>query len=130
MIFQYTLTQVLSGQKTQTRRTIKENDVAIRGNHNQIEAVAANDRIKWQVGQTYAVQPGRGKPQVARIKIVQINSEYVSHISQADAIQEGHKNQEEFLSLWKKLYGEKSLDDKVWAIKFELVDNSIETPKT
>ena len=44
---------------------------------------------KWQVGRTYAVQPGRGKKAVGRIRITEIRRERVQDISEEDAIAEG-----------------------------------------
>jgi hypothetical protein len=78
MIFQHTWQQVLDGSKTQTRRLVKPGEIGVRkGNYIYegdvllhiltddktvpLEYVVANNRVKWQVGHTYAVQPGRGK---------------------------------------------------------------------
>lgn len=121
MIFQYTLPQILSGEKTQTRRVMQEKDTALYDTHNAIEAVLVNNKVKWQVGQTYAVQPGRAKAQVARIRITQINSEYVSEISPADAVAEGFADRQEFLAAWQRIHGENSLNLPVWVLRFELV---------
>ena len=68
--------QVLDGTKTQTRRPVKEGDegVELQGS---IAAVFAHrgSKLKWQVGRTYAVQPGRGKKAVGRIRIIKIRRE-------------------------------------------------------
>ncbi len=88
MIFQYTLTQVLNKTKTQTRRVVRPGDVAVYDEAGQIVAVTKNGRTQWEVGRTYAVQPGRTQPQVARIRITAIRTEPVTAISEADAIAE------------------------------------------
>lgn len=82
MIFKETWQQVLNGTKTQTRRPVKPGDYCIV--HNEFgeertwyphlygcpkrwtiaEVRDAKGRLKWQVGKTYAVQPGRGKPAI------------------------------------------------------------------
>jgi hypothetical protein len=45
--------------------------------------------MKWRVGQTYAVQPGRTKPGIARIRITDIRQERLQEISEEDARAEG-----------------------------------------
>ena len=122
MIFQYTLDQILCAQKTQTRRVIRTGETAVRGRYNRIEAVLHNDRVKWRVGQTYAVQPARGAAQVARIALVQINSEHIMRISTADATAEGFSSRLGFLATWQRIHGLDSMDCRVWVLKFELVD--------
>ena len=46
-------------------------------------------RVQWEIGRTYAVQPGRGKPAVARIRITNIRQERLCDITAADARAEG-----------------------------------------
>src|SRR5690606_26680202 len=48
-------------------------------------------RVKWVVGRTYAVQPGRGKPAVARIRITDIRQERLQDISWNDLEAEGYE---------------------------------------
>lgn len=81
--------QVLDESKAETRRVVKYGDMIetgdeqlwfmmrsaprlgsmVQGGRNQIPTVVLRYkykpyRIKWQVGRTYAVQPGRGKPAI------------------------------------------------------------------
>lgn len=122
MIFQHTLQQVLNQRKTQTRRVISPGEDAIRGQYNKITAVTHNGRQKWVVGRTYAVQPGRGQAQVARIRLTEINSEYITRICTPDAIAEGFGSRAAFLQTWKHIHGDNALSQHVWVIRFELVD--------
>lgn len=46
-------------------------------------------RALYIIGHTYAVQPGRGKPAVARIRITEIRREKLMNISEDDAADEG-----------------------------------------
>lgn len=121
MIFQYTLVQVLSGEKTATSRLVKPGDVAVYGDNQQIEAVVANGRDKYRVGKTYAVVPARGKPQVARIRLLGIKRKKVSETTTAEAKMEGDTSIEGFFETWRKAYGEGKLDAEVWFLTFELV---------
>jgi hypothetical protein len=121
MIFQHTLNQILCGDKTQTRRITHKNEIAVRGRYNQIESVLHNGRVKWCVGNTYAVQPGRGTEQIARIKLHKINSEYITRITTRDAIAEGFDSRREFLQAWETIHGHNSFDLRVWVLTFELI---------
>ncbi|MDQ7027952.1 MAG: hypothetical protein Q9P01_06610 [Anaerolineae bacterium] len=80
-----------------------------------------NGRTKWSVGNTYAVQPRRGKEQIARIKLQKINSEYITRISNRDAIAEGFENRQSFLRAWKIIHGQNSFNLRVWVLTFELI---------
>lgn len=50
-----------------------------------------HSRLKWEVGRTYAVCPGRGKHQVARIRLLGIRDERIQDISYDDIRAEGIK---------------------------------------
>lgn len=122
MIFQYTFTTVLKGQKTQTRRLMKEGDVAVQDDLNQIQAVHGHGREKWRVGKTYAVQTGRGHKAIASIRLKAIDAQKASDISKQEAMKEGYQTREEFLESWKMIHGEANLAAQVWVLTFELVD--------
>lgn len=125
MIFQHTLPLILDAQKTQTRRVISTHEAAIRGRYNRIVAVVHRGRVKWRVGGTYAVQPGRGEAQVARIQLTKINSEQVTRISTADARAEGFAGRREFLNVWKAIHGDEAEMLRVWVLHFRLLEDSI-----
>ena len=59
MIFKQ-IDEILSGQKTQTRRVVKPGE----GMYEASLALTAAGNVKWAVGKTYAVVPKRGKPSV------------------------------------------------------------------
>ncbi len=124
MIFQHTLEQVLSGRKSQTRRRAAVSDAAVYGDDGQIVAVRHNGRTKWAVGKTYAVQPGRNLPQVARIRVTGIRRQKVTDISAADAVAEGYDTREQFLAAWVYIHGAGAADADTWAIAFTLVEAS------
>ncbi len=94
----------------------------MRGRYNKITAVIHNGRKKWVVGRTYAVQPGRGQLQVARIRVTGLNSEYVTRIRTPDAIAEGFESRADFLNTWIDIHGEDGLDCRVWVVTFECED--------
>ena len=99
MIFKDELcAKVLNGEKTQTRRIKKKNERLIPGDWYFPDAVMRYSEhpsdpryevVKWQVGQTYAVQPGRGKKAVGRIKLLAIREEALRDTTPNDARAEG-----------------------------------------
>lgn len=121
MLFQYTYEAIFDGRKTQTRRVRKPSDQAVYGADGKIEAVLVNGREKWRVGKTYSIQPARGKPQIGRIRIVGLEAENVTDITESDARHEGSADKADFLRTWEKVNGAANLDADVWVVKFELV---------
>jgi hypothetical protein len=109
MIFQHTIDKVLSGEKTQTRRIRKDGQHGWLGTREHPLMVAKDTRPVYQVGKTYAAQPGRGKAQVARILITDIRLEDVRKISDADAKAEGFGDEGcasilDFLVVWTRMH--------------------------
>ena len=106
--------QVLDGTKTQTRRPAKwEEDkeytwVAPTPTGSRITEVvginnAGDHKLKWAVGKTYAVQPGRGKKSVGRIRITKIRRERLHQISGYDVVAEGTEG---WAKEWDKYIGD------------------------
>lgn len=131
MIFAHTYQQVLDGTKTQTRRLVKPEDMAISDmpDSDGIWGVAyppptssQYDRCysvtRWHIGQTRAVQPGRGQKAVARIRITAIRREDVRQISDEDVKAEGFASRADFLRLWEQMHGQHY---DAWVLTFELV---------
>lgn len=141
MIFAHTIGQVLSGAKSQTRRIVKQGDLdlikPVEGypfkylddnttiqqlpvdvaNAATITAVNRNERRLWYVGQSIAVQPGRGQKSVGRIEITAIRREDVRQISHEDAVAEGFKDTTEFWYTWIGMH------DKPWLETFEYAND-------
>lgn len=132
---QYTLDraiQIIRGEKTETRRPVHEGETLV--NRYVAEAwrqavVRADGSIRYWVGQTHAVQPGRGKLALlyhpttleilensdpieyrhngfvqARHRILDIWQEDVLNISEQDAIAEGFKDRAGFWQAWIMMY--------------------------
>lgn len=152
MIFAHTWKLVLSGDKTVTRRLAHLNDEGFGpvdewGHELALKTVGRhiNDggmRLKWQVGRTYAVQPGRGKKAVGRIRITGIRREQLQDISPEDVKAEGvrfnpdtgyewlvnceNEWQFQYAVLWNNIHtkpGTRWEDSPdVWVLSFELVE--------
>lgn len=149
MIFQHTWQLICKILKSQTRRPDDDlpfeymypnstiHHVAIPGEtpmptgEYTITAVFTKaGRLKWRVGRTYAVQPGRGQKAVARILITGIRRERVCDISEADVRAEGCVATEQhpiqaFADLWDSIHTKPGTrwEDAVtvWVLEFELV---------
>ncbi len=97
--------KILTGEKTETRRKVREGEAC-----------------RYEVGKTYALQPGRGKKAVGRIRITGVRREHLGQMSHHKALREGFTGTGEFLRYWQMLYGPFVPDlVEVWAIRFELV---------
>ena len=72
-------------------------------------------------GGSYAVQPGRGKHAVARIRVVEVGLEPLGMIDEEAARREGFAGVEEFRGYWRGLHGWWNPSVFVWVIRFELV---------
>lgn len=178
MIFQQTWEQVLNGRKIQTRRLVKDwesfaADMIPTGrmvdcgmcngiqepeydwDYNNIELVWIDEsatRIKWQVGRTYAVQPGRGQKQVGRIRLTGIRQERLQDITEADCKAEGielpidvetkgnlydgievsyriRERRDQYAALWDTIHTRKGTrwedNPLVWVLEFELVGEAV-----
>jgi len=125
---------IRSGRKTQTRRLVKEGDYALYGSYSDtIQGVVRGNRTLWRVGNTYAVQPGRGKRGVDRILLLAIRRQLLVNITHEDVLAEGVSPERtptwklgcllRFGKLWNSIYkkpGTRFLDDaEVWALTFE-----------
>lgn len=119
--------RILAGDKTQTRRVVKPGEQIV------VDATApdvpvaildARGRVKWRVGQTYALQPGRGKAGIGvRIRVKRLALDYdARQISEADARAEGFRSREEFLETWIAINGA-SATYRAWVIEFEVVSD-------
>lgn len=168
MIFMHTWQKILSGKKTQTRRLIKGVNlvVDIHGNPNatdspfydkasssEIECVLTEKGwLRYHVNHTYAVQTGRSKGAVGRIRILSIRRQDVRDISPDDIRAEGFSTSYDFLWVWCQLHDKPALKllmnteqvpelpyhiplwmaDRpahlydAWALKFELVKGGVE----
>ena len=108
MIFSPELAQaVLGGGKTVTRRPVKfvfgDCDLSCR----------------YEVGRDYAIQPGRGKKGIGRLRVLDVEMQPLSD-ALTDFKAEGFFTADAFKAYWSKLYGGFDGDLAVWRIEFEL----------
>ena len=80
---------VMAGRKTQTWRQIKLADECGPLGCPYPNWVYRNDRLLWAVGRTYALQPGRGKKAIGRIRITKIVEQTPGESTEADIVAEG-----------------------------------------
>jgi hypothetical protein len=134
--------KVLEGQKTQTRRLWREGDMAIKAGllYEQTEdspikfvrrvTKSGKTRMHRAVKSDYALQPGRGKPGVARIRLDAIRLEHLQDITQQDAQAEGFAGVDEFKSYWDMINnraGVRWVDNpRVWVLDFTVVERAAE----
>jgi len=109
--------KILAGEKTQTRRPVKVNEYQT--THDDLVEVR-NGRLKWRVGKTYSVQPGRGKKGEGFMKLTSIRREKVESITEDDVMAEGLVSRDKFLEIWNGFYGDAY--PECWVLEFELVE--------
>lgn len=115
MIFKRELIEkILAGEKTVTRRPVRY------GNPTR---PLSPYPCRYKVGRTYAIQPGRGKKAVGRIRILSVELQPLSRISgRGEAQREGFAHAVDFLSYWAQLYNKRPGPwEMVHRIEFELV---------
>lgn len=131
---------ILDGRKTQTRRVMRE-DHYIRRRDGRVALVRETvdpfaPRVIYQVGGTYAIQPGRGEKAVGRIRVTAIRRERLQEIGPHDALAEGvtypHRDEcppdfravEAYRELWESIHGSGSWErnDRVAVIEFEVIN--------
>jgi hypothetical protein len=105
MLFRHELAaKVLAGTKTQTRRLAHRGERVCRDDGGDIVSVTrprtekrTARAIRFRVGQTYAVQPGRGRQGVGFVRLTAIREQSLLDISQEDARAEGFQNATDFV---------------------------------
>lgn len=80
---------------------------------------------RYQVGKTYAVQPGRGEFGICRIRVLSVIHQpaFCGYVTDGEAHREGAKHAADFMALWREIHGEVAANDglDVFRIEFELV---------
>ncbi len=104
MIFRPDLVEkILAGEKTETRRWLDP-----------------NRECRYRAGRSYAVQPGRGRRAVGRIRIKEVYPSTLWHVDEDVARREGFGSREAFEKYWRGLHGWWNPGVWVWVIRFEL----------
>lgn len=112
MLFQYTYQLILDDKKTETRRQINPGEKLL----DNPKRVEVNGRVKWQVGRTYAIQPGRSQKAVGRIRITDIKKQPLGHMRTEDALAEGYPSLDDFRQTWLQIHKHFDPDLAVWVI--------------
>lgn len=107
---------VMSGQKTVTRRVCSE----------KTRSPWFVNRCAYQPGKVFTVNPGRGKPNIGRARVISVERLLTAgQLEPEEAHREGFTSPEEFRAVWEALHGCSGLMVMVWRVEFEAIE---ETP--
>jgi len=101
---------ILRGEKTVTRRRISANP----------RSPWCRSPLRYPVGMEFAIQPGRGKPSVARAVVRARYIETLSGFTPLDARREGFPTRDAFVEAWKAINGSWDPDEIVHVVRFKL----------
>ncbi len=94
MIFGAALARkALTGAKTQTRRPVRDGRLC-----------------RYRVHHTYAVQPGRGKPEAGRILVTAVRQQRLGDITLREAHAEGFRTTDDFRQAWVHIHDARWFD--------------------
>ena len=116
---------ILEGRKTRTTRPMTRYSIPLPPDYVHASEEYSWAECRYKIGHDYAVCPGRGKLQVARIRVLSVEPwGSVDHIDSADpdhARKEGFDSRKGFLDKWRLLYSDHRREGPVWVLDFELV---------
>lgn len=131
MIFQHTHHQIPTGEKTATRRKLKQGQRVKDG----VLYSCTGRKLHW-VGQTVSVQPGRGKASVGRVTITALYKQKIGDITDNDAMKEGLRPGPDkprpftqFVGLWLEIHRKIDIKETVVVIEFVPVNAAQEQAK-
>jgi hypothetical protein len=110
--FQPELAQaVMAGRKTVTRRLVSDNP----------RSPWWRRKCSLEVGQDYAVCPGRGKHAIGRVRIVRVSREPLHLVQQpGEAEREGFPHFDAFYTAWSRINGDWDDMALVWRVEMEV----------
>ena len=125
MIFKPEMVEkILAGEKTVTRRPVKFKSELPPGAPGPVRV---EQPCRYEVGKTYAVQPGRGQKGVGRIRVLAVRRKPLGHYMLTDeTLREGFQSFTRFRAYWERLYGSYDPTQLVDRIEFELVSGEQE----
>jgi hypothetical protein len=100
---------VMAGEKTETRRVANDNP----------RSPWWRERCGFSIGRDYAVQPGRGKIQIGRARILYTSRGPLRKLTASQAAAEGFASVADFEAIWEQLHGSYDSALEVWVVSFE-----------
>lgn len=106
-------------------------DVVYRINHALSDATYRAYRVRFDVGNLYTVQPGRGKTGVGYVRLMRIRYfARAADIGDLDARAEGYDSCDAFCDSYMRRCGKKGLSQPCWALTFKLAYSQLWYPPT
>lgn len=108
--------KILAGEKTETRRPV---------NYENPNSPWHSSGCRYRPGKSVAVQETRGhlaSKALGRISIVTCHQERLGDLNRSGARREGFDSLDAFFAHWAELHGDVDREQKVWVLRFVLVE--------
>jgi uncharacterized protein YhfF len=96
---------IIRGRKTATRRPVR---------YTSSTSGTTPVPCRYKPGHTYAIQPGRGKPAIGRLKVTHVEQQRAGELTLADAHREGFRTRDDFKAQWVRIH------DRAWVAKHKV----------
>jgi hypothetical protein len=100
--------KILAGEKTVTRRLVRDNPAS----------PWSRAGCSLQLGRDYAICPGRGKPQIGRVRVLDVRQEPLGWLDDAEARREGFADAATFEQAFGAINGSYDPGALVWRVEF------------
>jgi hypothetical protein len=102
--------KVVAGHKTVTRRLASDNP----------RSPWWRGGCRYTAGKEFTVNPGRGKVNIGRARVVSARLEDLADLDDGEAFREGFATKVEFVDAWAAINGSYDSEARVWRVEFEV----------
>ena len=79
---------------------------------------------KIKIGKNYHLRSSYRKVLPEKILITDIFQQYLGEINQEDITKEGFETPQEFINIWREIYGSYNPEELIWVVEFQYLGNT------